>query len=81
MCVCVCVCVCVYVCVYVCVCVCMCMYNIIHGPLLGICAIYHLLLVDLPLCKRDFSRPTFVYKPGRNIIPALSQKINIRALV
>ena len=26
-----------------------------------------ILLVDLPLCKRDFSRPTFVYKPGRNI--------------
>ena len=22
-----------------------------------------ILLVDLPLCKRDFSRPTFVYKP------------------
>ena len=45
----------------------MCMYSIIHGPLLGICAIY----VDLPLCKRDFS---FVYKPGRNAIPCFIPK-------
>ena len=37
-----CVCVCVRVRVYVCMCecVCVCMYSIIHGPLLGICAIY-----------------------------------------
>ena len=40
-----------------------------------------ILLVDLPLYKRDFTGPTFVYKPSRNIIPALSQKIKIRALV
>ena len=51
-----------------------CMYSIIHGPLLGICAIV-ILHVDLPLCKH-----TFVHKPGRNIIPALSLKIKIRAL-
>ena len=30
---------------------------------------------------RDFSRPTFVYKPGRNIIPALSLKILNLAMV
>ena len=53
---------------------CMCMYSIIHGALLGICAIV-ILHVDLPLCKH-----TFVHKPGRNIIPALSLKIKIRAL-
>ena len=51
----------------------MCMYSIIHGPLLGICAIY----VDLPLCKRDFS---FVYKRAGMPFPALSLKIKIRAL-
>ena len=45
----------------------MCMYSIIHGPLLGICAIY----VDLPLCKGVFS---FVYKPGRNTIPCFISK-------
>ena len=61
---------CVYVYVCACVSVCVCMYSIIHGPLQGICAIY-LLHVDLPLCKRDFS---FVYKPGRNIIPCFIPK-------
>ena len=70
---------CVCVCVCVCVLVRVCMYSIIHGPLLEICTI--ILLVDLPLCKKDFSRPTFVYTPSRNIIPALSQKTKIRALV
>ena len=49
------------------------MYSIIHGPLLGICAIN----VDLPLCKRDFS---FVYKPSSNAIPCFILKIKIRAL-
>ena len=59
----VCVCVCVSVCICACVCVCVCMYSIIHGPLLGICAIV-ILHVDLPLCKRDFTGPTFVSPAG-----------------
>ena len=33
---------------------------------------FGILLVDPPLCKKDFSRRTF--EPGRNIIPAVSQK-------
>ena len=56
-----------------------CMYSIILSR--NLCYLsFVIFLVDPPLCKRDFHRPTFVYKPGRNIISALSQKINIRAL-
>ena len=77
-----------YLCVSVCVCVCVCVHVRVYekhytwAPSRNLCYIsFVILLVDLPLCKRDFSRPTFVYKPSRNIIPALSQKIKIRALV
>ena len=73
---------------YVCVCVCVCVHVRVYekhytwAPSRNLCYLsFVILLVDLPLCKRDFSRPTFVYKPGRNIIPAVSQKIKIRALV
>ena len=79
-----CMCVCVRVCVYVCVCVHVRVYekHYTWAPSRNLCYLsFVILLVDLPLCKRDFTGPTFVYKPSRNIIPALFQKIKIRALV
>ena len=61
---------CVCVCVCVCACACVCMYSIIHL----------LLYISLAGMYNAIHTFTFIHKPGRNIIPALSLKIKIRAL-